>query len=94
MNVDDLYEQIYYDEELSPERLMERSEDYLNLYALVDKLPAAQQRVLRLRLVHGLRCSEIAKQLGKTEGAIRTQFARTLNVLRLAYGQKEGRDNG
>jgi RNA polymerase sigma factor (sigma-70 family) len=93
VNVDDLVQEIYYDEDLSPERLAERSEEYLLLYEQVQKLPLAQQQVLRLRLVHGLRCKEIAVQLGKSEMAIRALFSRALNLLRSTYQQKKGEDD-
>jgi RNA polymerase sigma factor (sigma-70 family) len=93
VNVDELTQEIYYDEDLSPERLMERSEDYLHLRELVQTLPATQQQVLRLRLVNGLRCKEIATRLGKSEPAIRALFSRALNLLRSTYRQKQGEDN-
>lgn len=88
VNVDDFMKEIYYDEDLSPERLAERSEDYLRLYELVRGLPSTQQQVLRLRLIDGLRCKEIAVQLSKSEGAVRLLFSRALNFLRSAYQQE------
>jgi RNA polymerase sigma-70 factor (ECF subfamily) len=90
VNVDALTQEIYYDEDLSPERLMERSEEYLHLHELVKALPQTQQQVLRLRLVHGLRCKEIASHLGKSEQAIRALFSRALNLLRSNYCQRQG----
>ena len=93
VNVDDFIQEIYYDEDLSPERLAERNEEYLLLYEQVKKLPPSQQQVLRLRLVHGMRCKEIAAQLGKSEMAIRALFSRALNLLRSTYQQKKGEDD-
>jgi RNA polymerase sigma-70 factor, ECF subfamily len=93
LNVDDVVQEIYYDEDLSPERLMERSEDYLLLHELVKELPLTQQQVLRLRLVNGLRCKEIGTQMGKSEEAIRALFSRALNLLRSTYRQKKGEDD-
>ena len=90
VNVDDLTQEIYYDEDLSPERLMERSEEYLHLHKLVKALPQNQQQVLRLRLIHGLRSKEIARRLGKSEQAIRALFSRALNLLRSNYRQRQG----
>lgn len=91
VDLDALAEEIYDDEELSPERLAERGEDYLRLSEALGELSPVQQQVLRLRLVNGLRCVDIAKQLGKSEGAIRTLFSRTLNLLRSIYTQQEGK---
>lgn len=90
ITMDDLVQEIYYDEDLSPERLMERSEEYLHLHQLVKALPQSQQQVLRLRLVHGLRCKEIASHLGKSEQAIRALFSRALNLLRSNYRHQQG----
>lgn len=93
VNVGDLAQEIYYDEDLSPERLMERGEEYLHLHELVKALPKNQQQVLRLRLVHGLRCKEIASHLGKSEPAIRALFSRALNLLRSNYRQRQGEND-
>lgn len=90
VNVDDLTQELYYDADLSPERLMERSEEYLRLYEMVNTLPKKQQQVLRLRLLHGLRCKEIASHLGKSEPAIRALFSRALNLLRSSYLRQQG----
>jgi RNA polymerase sigma-70 factor, ECF subfamily len=86
-----LAEEIYDDEELSPERLAERGEEYLRLSAALRELSPTQQQILRLRLVNGLRCVDIAHQLNKSEGAIRTLISRTLNLLRSIYTQQEGK---
>lgn len=93
INEADLTQEIYYDEDLSPERLMERSEEYLRLHELVKTLPRAQQQVLRLRLVHGLRSKEIASHLGKSEQAIRALFSRALNLLRSNYRHQQGEND-
>ncbi len=90
VNVDDHIKEIYYDEDLSPERMAERSEEYRLLSELVRTLPQAQWQVLQLRLVHGLPYKEIAGHLGKNETAIRAVFSRTLSFLRSAYHQKQG----
>lgn len=83
--LDDIAEDVFYDEEQAPDMLAERSEEYLRLYRHVKELPQLQRQALRLRFVEGLRCSEIATKLGKREGAVRTLLSRTLNVLRSAY---------
>jgi RNA polymerase sigma-70 factor (ECF subfamily) len=90
VTMDGLTQEIYYDDDLSPERLMERSEEYRQLHELVKALPHTQQQVLRLRLVHGLRSKEIASRMGKSEQAIRALLSRALNLLRSTYRQQQG----
>lgn len=87
LNVDDVADEIYYDEEFSPENMAERGEEFLRLRNHVCRLSPFQQQILRLRFVYGMRCSEIAAQVGKSEGAVRTQLSRTLNKLHSIYMQ-------
>ncbi|GCE47468.1 RNA polymerase sigma-70 factor (ECF subfamily) [Thermosporothrix hazakensis] len=84
---------MYEDEELAPERLAERGEDYARLYALIRQLPDIQRRVLELRFVQGMRCREIAELVGKREGNVRMLISRALNLLRALY-QEARRENG
>lgn len=52
-------------------------------------LPELQQQVLRLRFADGLRTKEIAEQLNKSDGAIRSLLLRSLNFLRHLYAHEE-----
>ena len=69
----------------SPEQVSIQQEDDLYLRRLIQQLPPIQQQVLYLRFNDGLRCSQIASQLGKREGSIRSILSRTLNRLREMY---------
>jgi RNA polymerase sigma factor (sigma-70 family) len=73
------------DDELTPEWLAERSEEYARLQMHVQGLPEIQQKVLHLRFVNGLRCADIARMVGKREGTVRMILSRTLNFLRSIY---------
>lgn len=75
------------DELFAPENAALRQETYAELRAHVSSLPELQQEILRLRFAHGLKCSEIARQLNKSSAAIRTMLSRSLNFLRDAYQQ-------
>jgi RNA polymerase sigma factor (sigma-70 family) len=86
--LEDVAETLYCDEELSPEQVTLRQEEYVQLRMTLESLPAAQQEALRLRFGDNLRCAEIASVMGKREGAVRMLLSRALNFLRAIYEQK------
>ena len=83
--LDDLAEALYLDEHFTPEQTMLRQEEYAQLRIAISKLPEAQQQVLWLRFVSGLRCTDIARVLGRREGTVRSLLSRALNLLRNVY---------
>jgi RNA polymerase sigma-70 factor (ECF subfamily) len=83
--LDDVAETIYEDDELAPEQISLRNEEYARLRTCLTDLPDPQQQLLQLRFGEGLRCSEIATIMGKREGTIRMMLSRTLNLLRTIY---------
>lgn len=83
--LDDLAEALYLDEHFAPEQAVLREEEYAQLRLAISKLPEAQQQVLWLRFVSGLRCTNIAKVLGRREGTVRSLLSRALNLLRNIY---------
>lgn len=84
-SIDDVADAMYYDEELAPEQVTLRGEEYAQLRCSIQQLSPLQQRVLHLRFVSELRCADIAAIVGKSEAAVRMLLSRTLNVLRTAY---------
>jgi RNA polymerase sigma-70 factor, ECF subfamily len=76
---------LYEDEALSPEQSALLHEAYEQVVTIVKRLPMFQQQVVRLRVVYGLRCNEIASVLGKKESTVRTSLARALNAIRTIY---------
>jgi RNA polymerase sigma-70 factor (ECF subfamily) len=52
------------------------------LFQLVERLPYAQRRVIELRYVEERSLLEVAKELGKTEGAVKQLQRRALENLR------------
>jgi RNA polymerase sigma-70 factor (ECF subfamily) len=67
---------------LDPEWMALRAEERIELLALVAQLPAEQQDVLCLRFAGGLRSSEIASLIGKTDEATRALLSRAIRRLR------------
>jgi RNA polymerase sigma-70 factor, ECF subfamily len=83
--IDPLADTLYEDDELSPEREHLKREEYTQLHRAIKTLPEEQQEVLQLRFGSGLRCTEIAPVLDKSEGAVRMLLYRSIQTLRGIY---------
>ncbi len=83
--IDWLADTLYEDDELSPEREHLKREESIQLHRAIKVLPAEQQEVLHLRFGCGLRCTEIAPVLDKSEGAVRSLLYRAVQTLRDLY---------
>jgi len=80
--------------ETATEANLEEIEHRARLFRLVDKLPADQQRVIRMRFAEGRSMREIANELGRTEGAVKQLQFRALATLRAQVGgRKQGQSN-
>jgi RNA polymerase sigma factor (sigma-70 family) len=73
----------------SPERVALRSEELDILRSHLATLPELQRTILQLRFGHGLRTKEIALMLNKSDDAIRSMLARSLQFLRRLYIESE-----
>jgi RNA polymerase sigma-70 factor (ECF subfamily) len=58
------------------------------LFRLVEKLPGDQRRVITMRFAHQKSISEIAKEMGRSEGAIKQLQFRGLQSLRTMVGER------
>lgn len=58
------------------------------LFKLVEKLPADQRRVITMRFAHQKSIAEIAKQIGRSEGAIKQLQFRGLQGLRTMVDER------
>ncbi len=65
-----------------PEHLAEQSEQARTLLKAMAQLPAERQQLLILKFVDDLSNAEIAQIMGRSEGAIKSLYHRTLIVLR------------
>ena len=83
--LDHVPEELVEHEMPSPEYAALRQEDYMELYAHLQSLPAFHQEILGLRFGHNLSCGEIATRLGKQENVVRVTLSRSLNRLRSIY---------
>jgi len=72
------------DSENSVERYAEQQE----LLKLIDRLPSNQRRVIILKFIEGMGNREIAKIMGKSEGALRVMQMRALAALRKELGKE------
>jgi RNA polymerase sigma-70 factor (ECF subfamily) len=65
-------------------------ERHVMLFQLVDRLPDAQARVIRLRFVEQKSIREIARVLGRSEGAVKQLQLRAFENLRAQLGGSHG----
>lgn len=89
LSLETVTELLYDNEDLLPEQVALQSEELALLRTRLTRLPEQQQQILRLRFGQGLRCTEIARKLNKSESAIRMALSRTLNFLRRIYDIEE-----
>lgn len=69
-------------EQLSPEAAIESMEDRDALLAAIRQLPPERQELLILKFVERMPNAEIGQIMGRTEGAIKLLYYRTLRSLR------------
>ncbi len=65
-----------------PQQLVEQDEDARAVLAAIRQLPPERQQLLILKFVDELSNAEIARVMGRSEGAIKSLYHRTLIVLR------------
>ena len=80
----------------APERLSEELEEKEQLMRAVRKLPEDRQQLLLLKFIEQMSNAEIGQIMGRTEGAIKSLYHRTLLALReeLSQTQSLGGDKG
>jgi RNA polymerase sigma-70 factor (ECF subfamily) len=65
----------------TPSQAFSRDQRQLRMLAALETLPDDQREVLRLRYLVGLPSKEIAKKIGKSDGATRVMISRALSRL-------------
>ena len=65
-----------------PERLAEEADEEARLIAAVRRLPEERQQLLLLKFIERLSNAEIGQIMGRTEGAVKSLYHRTLLALR------------
>ncbi|GAB4434707.1 MAG: hypothetical protein Kow002_21520 [Anaerolineales bacterium] len=71
-----------------PETKLVRTEEQEALLKLIRKLPPERQQLLILKFVENLSNAEIGQIMGRSEGAIKSLYHRTLLALRDQIGDK------
>lgn len=77
----------------SPEMVLERDQDQALVLASIRKLPADRQDLLILKFVDRLSNVEIGQIMGRSEGAIKSLYHRTLTSLKAEVAQQAVQDN-
>jgi len=70
----------------NPENELEITEEHEALVQIIRQLPPERQQLLVLKFVERLPNAEIGRIMGRTEGAIKSLYHRTLGALRDKYG--------
>lgn len=65
-----------------PDQMAEKKEEKDELLAVIRRLPPDRQQLLILKFVEGMSNAEIGKLMGRSEGAIKSLYHRTLLALR------------
>jgi RNA polymerase sigma-70 factor (ECF subfamily) len=73
-----------------PEAVLVRSQDQDSLMRLIRQLPAERQTLLILKFVEDLSNAEIGQIMGRSEGAVKSLYHRTLLALRDQLGDHIG----
>ncbi len=76
-----------------PEMVLERDQDQALVLASIRKLPADRQDLLILKFVDRLSNVEIGQIMGRSEGAIKSLYHRTLTSLKAEVAQQAVQDN-
>jgi RNA polymerase sigma-70 factor (ECF subfamily) len=73
-----------------PDQVAEQEEEKAQLLDVIQRLPPARQQLLVLKFVDGLSNAEIGNVMGRSEGAIKSLYHRTLLSLREMLGVEQG----
>ena len=80
--------------EVSPQEIEDEIEQQARLFQLVDRLPVDQRRVIGMRFAEEKSILEIARELGRSEGAVKQLQFRALQNLRAQLSDESGGMNG
>jgi RNA polymerase sigma-70 factor (ECF subfamily) len=72
-----------------PDQMAEQREEKDQLLAIIQRLPSERQQLLILKFSQGLSNAEIGQVMGRSEGAIKSLYHRTLLSLREMFETEE-----
>ena len=64
------------------DEVLEQAFSEARMWDAIDRLPEGRRRMLLMHVRDGLKCPEIVKRLGESEGTVRNQIYRALKTLR------------
>lgn len=70
----------------TPSKLFSRNARVMRMFQALEQLPDDARQALRMRYLQGLPSKEIAKQIGRTDGATRVLLTRSLDKLQQIMG--------
>jgi RNA polymerase sigma-70 factor (ECF subfamily) len=77
---------------VGPESIVEAKEERSDLLEAIRQLPPERQQLLILKFTAGLSNAEIGQVMGRSEGAIKSLYHRTLLALREKFAGKMAKD--
>jgi RNA polymerase sigma-70 factor (ECF subfamily) len=77
------------DKQENPHQAAERTNERELLLAAIQQLPRERQELLVLKFVEGMSNAEIGRVMGRSEGAIKSLYHRTLVSLKELLGEHE-----
>ncbi|MDR2118421.1 MAG: RNA polymerase sigma factor [Tannerellaceae bacterium] len=80
-------------EALSPYRMLERKDQVEHLTRMIDRLPAMQQAILRMKHIEGLEVEEIARITGCAPDAVRASLSRARRKVKELFFKSDGYDS-
>jgi RNA polymerase sigma-70 factor (ECF subfamily) len=72
-----------------PDQVTEQKEEKDHLLAVIRRLPSDRQQLLILKFIEGMSNAEIGEVMGRSEGAIKSLYHRTLLSLREMFDSEE-----
>jgi RNA polymerase sigma-70 factor, ECF subfamily len=78
------------DEDFASSADFEEAEQRAQIFRLVQELPGEQARVIEMRFAMGASVRDIAKEIGRSEGAVKQLQYRALQTLRDRLGERNG----
>jgi RNA polymerase sigma-70 factor (ECF subfamily) len=75
-----------------PATAAERAEQARLLVREIERLPADQRDAVNLRFFAGLRTVDVARAMGRSEGAVKMLVYRAVSHLRAVYGENRRED--
>lgn len=75
--------------QVSPSKEMRRNERFDRLRSSINALSENHRQVIMLSRVEGLRIKEVAKIMGRSEGAVKSLLLRALRELQKSFGNTE-----